>query len=252
MAIPDVNKYIRQETMPTPFCRGCGHGILLHCTLIAIDELGMDFKNMLFVSGIGCAAWIPSPHFAADTLHTTHGRPIAFATGAKLFNPNLDVVVISGDGDLLSIGGNHLIHAARRNMDIKVIMANNRVYGMTGGQLASTTPHGGITATTPEGNPERDFDGCRLVLACGAGYVARYPVAEPRKLIGVIKKALSYKGFAFVEALTTCPTHYGRMNKMPAPAEMIEEFKRICVGGTRAQVMAGDAPEGRIYIGEFV
>jgi 2-oxoglutarate ferredoxin oxidoreductase subunit beta len=252
MGIPDVKKYIRQETMPTPFCRGCGHGILLHAVLIAIDELGMDFKNMLFVSGIGCAAWIPSPHFAADTLHTTHGRPIAYATGAKLFNPKLDVVVISGDGDILSIGGNHLIHAARRNMDIKVIMANNRVYGMTGGQLASTTPHGGITATTPEGNPERDFDACRLVLACGAGYAARHSVAEPRKLIGIIKKALQYKGFAFVEAMTTCPTHYGRMNKMPVPYEMIEELKRISTPGTRAQVMAGAAPEGKIYVGEFV
>ena len=248
----DIGEYLRQEVMPTPFCKGCGHGILMHAILVAIDELGMDFGNMLFVSGIGCAAWIPSPHFAADTLHTTHGRPIAFATGAKLFNPELDVVVISGDGDLVSIGGNHLIHAVRRDLDVTVIMANNRVYGMTGGQLASTTPHGRITATTPGGNPERDFDTCRLVLACGAGYAARYSVAEPVKLRRVIKNALQHKGFSFVEAMTICPTQYGRMNKRPVPSQMIEELKSLCISGTRAQVMAGDAPEGKVYVGEFI
>lgn len=252
MTVPDARKYLREETMPTPFCSGCGHGILMQAILLAIDESGMDFGNMLFVSGIGCAAWIPSPHFAADTLHTTHGRPIAFATGAKTFNPNLDVVVISGDGDIVSIGGNHLIHAARRDTDITVIMANNRVYGMTGGQLASTTPHDGITSTTPQGNPERGFDACRLALACGAGYAARYSVAEPVNLRKAIKNALKHKGFSFVDALTICPTHYGRMNAMPTPWQMIEELKEMCVPGTRAQVMAGDAPEGKVYVGEFV
>jgi 2-oxoglutarate ferredoxin oxidoreductase subunit beta len=251
MNVPDIRKYLRGEVMPTPFCKGCGHGILMHAILIAIDELGMEFGNMLFVSGIGCAAWIPSPHFAADTLHTTHGRPIPFATGAKMFNPKLDVVVISGDGDLASIGGNHLIHAARRNTDITVIMANNRVYGMTGGQLASTTPHACITSTTPEGNPEREFDTCRLVLGCGAGCVARYSVVEPVKLRRVIRNALRYKGFSYVEALTICPTQFGRMNKMPTPFQMIEQLREVCVPGTREQVMAGDVPEGRVYVGEF-
>ena len=145
-----LEKYIRPGVKVTPFCPGCGHGILMGLILRAIDELKMDMKKMLFVSGIGCAAWIPSPHFDGDTLHTLHGRALAFATGAKLFNPDLCVMVVSGDGDLSSIGGNHLIHAARRNIDLKVICANNMIYGMTGGQVASTTPKGARTSTTTE------------------------------------------------------------------------------------------------------
>ena len=135
-----LEKYIRPGVKSTPFCPGCGHGILMGLILRAIDELKMDMNKMVFVSGIGCAAWIPSPHYDGDTLHTLHGRALAFATGVKLFNPELCVMVVSGDGDLSSIGGNHLIHAARRNIDLKVICANNMIYGMTGGQVASTTP----------------------------------------------------------------------------------------------------------------
>jgi len=142
-----VKRMIRQDMFPTPFCPGCGHGILLAAILRAIDELGCDMDEMLFVSGIGCGGWIPSPHYAADTMHVTHGRPIPFATGAKLFNPDLKVVVIGGDGDIASIGGNHLIHAARRNIDMTVICANNGIYGMTGGQVTPTTPQGARTAT---------------------------------------------------------------------------------------------------------
>src|SRR3972149_1851924 len=149
----DLEKYLRPEIKSTPFCPGCGHGILMNLILRAINELQWPMEKMLFVSGIGCAAWIPSPHFNADTLHTLHGRAIPFATGVKMFNPDLCVMVVSGDGDLTSIGGNHLIHAARRNIDLKVICANNMIYGMTGGQVASTTPKGLRTATTAEGNP---------------------------------------------------------------------------------------------------
>ena len=146
-----LDKYIRPEVFPTPFCQGCGHGILMQAILRAIDELSLDIDKMVFVSGIGCAAWIPSPHFAADTLHTLHGRPIAYATGIKLFNPSLKVVVISGDGDLAAIGGNHLIHAARRNIELSVICANNSIYGMTGGQMAPTTLPGQKTTSSPQG-----------------------------------------------------------------------------------------------------
>ena len=251
MPVPDIRKYIRPEVMPTPFCPGCGHGILMHCILIAIDELNLDFDRMVFVSGIGCAAWIPSPHFAADTLHTTHGRPVAYATGVKLYRPELDVVVISGDGDLVSIGGNHLIHAARRNIGLTVIMANNKVYGMTGGQMASTTPHGCITSTTPGGNPERDFDTCRLMLAAGAGYVARQTVAAPKDLIAAIKGALEFERFSFAEVMTNCPTHFGRMNDVPVPADMIEALKNSAVKGGRKELLTKPLPEGKFYVGRF-
>jgi 2-oxoglutarate ferredoxin oxidoreductase subunit beta len=144
-------------------------------------------NDMLFVSGIGCAAWIPSPHFNADTLHTLHGRAIAFATGAKMFNPKLTTMVISGVGDLTSIGGNHLIHAARRNTDLTVICANNMIYGMTGGQAASTSPAGSITATTTEGNIYRPFDLCRSVLRTGVVYVTWYSVTQPSSLVKATK-----------------------------------------------------------------
>jgi 2-oxoglutarate ferredoxin oxidoreductase subunit beta len=176
----DLENYLRPGVKGTPFCPGCGHGILMGLILRSIDELKMDMRKMLFVSGIGCAAWIPSPHFAGDTLHTLHGRAVAFATGAKLANPELCVLIISGDGDLSAIGGNHLIHAARRNLDLKVICANNMIYGMTGGQAAPTTPQGARTATTGQGNPYPPFDLCRLVAAAGATYVARYGVTQPQ------------------------------------------------------------------------
>ncbi|MBW1972560.1 MAG: hypothetical protein JRI44_06965, partial [Deltaproteobacteria bacterium] len=142
----DMAEYIREGIELTPFCPGCGHGILMGTLLRAVDELKLDMDKTLFVSGIGCAAWIPSPHFNADTLHTLHGRAIAFATGAKLFKPELTTIVVSGDGDITSIGGNHLIHAARRDIDMTVICANNMIYGMTGGQAASTTPVGTLSA----------------------------------------------------------------------------------------------------------
>lgn len=183
----DLGKYMRPEVKSTSFCPGCGHGILMNSILRAIDDLHLNMNDMLFVSGIGCAAWIPSPHFNADTLHTLHGRAIAFATGAKMFNPKLTTMVISGDGDLTSIGGNHLIHAARRNTDLTVICANNMIYGMTGGQAASTSPAGSITATTTEGNIYRPFDLCRSVLRTGVVYVTWYSVTQPSSLVKATK-----------------------------------------------------------------
>lgn len=247
-----ILSYIRPEVFPTPFCPGCGHGILLGAVLRAIADLGWDMDEMLFVSGIGCAAWIPSPHFAADTLHVTHGRAIAFATGAKLFNPALKVVVIGGDGDLASIGGNHLIHAARRNLDLTAICANNHIYGMTGGQVTPTTPLGIRTATTPQGNTEPPFDLCRLVAGAGATYVARYSTYHIRPLIHSLKKALTHEGFAFVEVLSPCPTQYGRRNKLPQPGEMLRLMKEKCISLQRAEGVSKEELEGKMLIGEFV
>ncbi len=144
-------KYLRREALPTALCPGCGGGTVLNAFANAVDGLKLDPKDLVVVSGIGCSAWIASPYFLADTLHTTHGRAIAFATGVKVGLPDKKVVVISGDGDLASIGGNHLIHAARRNIDVTVILVNNFIYGMTGGQVAPTTPFGAKTTTSRTG-----------------------------------------------------------------------------------------------------
>lgn len=227
-----LEQYLRTEVKGTPFCPGCGHGILLGLILRAIEGLALDMERMLFVSGIGCAAWIPSPHYRADTLHTLHGRAVAFATGAKLANKELKVVVISGDGDLASIGGNHLIHAARRGIDLTVICANNMIYGMTGGQTAPTTPTGSLTVTSPEGSTYPPFDLARLVRAAGAAYVARGAVVRPYDLIDYICRALETPAFSFVEVLSPCPTQYGRRNRQATPGAMMDHLRQTCVDRT--------------------
>ncbi|MDF1552773.1 MAG: thiamine pyrophosphate-dependent enzyme [Deferrisomatales bacterium] len=248
----DLSGYLREEVKTTPFCPGCGHGILMGAILRAIDALGLSMDEMLFVSGIGCAAWIPSPNFKADTLHTLHGRALAFATGAKLFNPKLKTLVVSGDGDLSSIGGNHLIHAARRDLDVAVICANNQIYGMTGGQVASTTPLGSLSATTPRGNPYRPFDLCRLVQAAGASYVARYAVVQPLLLQQAIQRALVTPGFGFVEALSPCPTQYGRRNRVGDVAELMKQLQGALVSREGAETLPETDRASRIVYGEFV
>ncbi len=247
-----IYSMINAQAFPTPFCPGCGHGILMNAVLRAFAELEIDLKNTLFVSGIGCAAWIPSPHFRADTLHTLHGRAIAYATGAKLFNPKLKIMVISGDGDLSSIGGNHLIHGARRNMDMTVVCANNSIYGMTGGQVASTTPRGSFTTTTPQGNPGRPFDLCRLAEAAGATFVARQTVALPIPLARTLKKAISHTGFAFVEVLSPCPTQFGRRNALRSPHEMIKTLRNNSISLEKAREMSAEDLQGKVILGEFV
>jgi 2-oxoglutarate/2-oxoacid ferredoxin oxidoreductase subunit beta len=247
-----IARLLRAQALPTPFCAGCGHGILLGALLRAIDESPWPLEQYLFVSGIGCAGWIPSPHIAADTLHVTHGRPLAFATGARIANPDLRIVVIGGDGDLASIGGNHLIHAARRNLPMAVICANNETYGMTGGQVTPTTPTGTRTATTAQGNPERPFDLVRLVEAAGATYVARYSVWHTRLLIRSIRRALAHPGFAFIEVLSPCPTQAGRRNGLASPAEMLRALAERCVPRNRALQMRSEELAGKTVIGEFV
>ena len=249
--VRELEQYLRPGIGVTTFCPGCGEAILMGLILRAIDELQLNMDEMLFVSGIGCAAWIPSPYFHADTLHTLHGRTIAFATGAKLVNPKLNVVIISGDGDLSDIGGNHLIHGARRNIDLTVICANNMNYGMTGGQVCSTTPLGAITMTTHQGNPYRPFDLCRLVKAAGAVYVARYVVTQPFALIKSLKKALQTTGFSFVEAVAPCPVQFGRRNNLGQPADMLKDIKSRCIMKDRAEKLNPEELKDRIITGEF-
>lgn len=211
-----------------------------------------DLSGFAFVSGIGCGSWIPSPHFKADSLHTTHGRALAFATGLKIARPELKVVVISGDGDLAAIGGNHLIHAARRNIDLTVICVNNYLYGMTGGQVGPTTFTGDVTTTTPYGNPERPFDLSRLVAAAGASYVARWTTAHPIQATRAIRRALEKKGFTFVEMISQCPTSYGRRMQIGGGVEMIKWFRRLPVRKRDDPIHPTTPTRDGIDLGEFV
>jgi len=247
-----LHKYMRPSAIRTANCPGCGNGILTQAILRAIDEEGLDMDDFVFVSGIGCAAWIPSPLFLADTLHTTHGRPIAFATGVKLAKPDRRVMVISGDGDLLAIGGNHFIHAARRNIDMTVVCVNNGIYGMTGGQVAPTTPIGLRTMTSPYGNIENDFDISGLATAAGATYVARWTVIQTRQITKSVRKALEHRGFSFIEVVSHCPVQFGRKTGMGSSTQMLDWLKEISVTATKASGMTPAELEGKIVVGEFV
>lgn len=245
-------KYIRPSAKITANCPGCGNGILAQGILQAIEELGFSLDAFVFVSGIGCAAWIPSPSFFADVLHTTHGRPIAFGIGVKVALPHKRVMVISGDGDLTAIGGNHLIHAARRNIEMTVFCVNNGIYGMTGGQVAPTTPLGLTTVTTPYGNVENPFDLCELVKGAGASFVARWTTYHPRQLVKTAKKAIQKKGFAFVEVLSQCPVEFGRKTGMGTAVQMLEWYKTKSVTLARAKGMSAEELHDKIVVGEFV
>ncbi|RLF83080.1 2-oxoacid:ferredoxin oxidoreductase subunit beta [Thermococci archaeon] len=245
-------KYLRKEALPTALCPGCGGGTVLNAFANAIDQLGIDPRDLVVVSGIGCSAWIASPYFLADTLHTTHGRAIAYATGVKVGLPDKKVVVISGDGDLAGIGGNHLIHAARRNIDITVILVNNFIYGMTGGQVAPTTPFGAITTTSPYRNVEHPLNIAETVTSAGASYVARWTTFHVYQLIESIKRALSVKGFALVEAISQCPVQFGRRNRMKTPTEMLRWFQKNSVPLSKARNMSPNELEGKIVVGELV
>lgn len=249
--------YLRQ---PTAFCPGCGHGIFMNAFLRAASALPLDFDRTVFVSGIGCGAWVPSPHFLADTLHVTHGRAVAFAAGIQQARPDLHVIVISGDGDLANIGGNHLIHAARRQIPIKIFCLNNWLFGMTGGQVSATTPRAARTTTTPAGSPDPPFDLVRLALGAGAPFAARWPVSLPRQLAHGIQHALQEPGFAFVEVLSTCPTHFGRINdhllpkgepSQTIPWRMLEWLRRHCIEREKAAGLPPEERAGQILIGEW-
>lgn len=251
MSETGIKKFMRD--IPLPFCPGCGDVTIMSNFLNAVKELGYeDLKKFVFCSGIGCAAWIPSPHFIADTIHTTHGRSIPVAMGVKLVRPELKVVVFGGDGDLTGIGLSHLIHAARRNVDLTVIMVNNMIYGMTGGQVAPTTPVKSKTTTTPYGSFERPIDATRLVVEAGASYAARWTTAHQEKLKEAIKKGLKMKGFAFIEAVSHCPTAFGRRVGLKSIVNILDWFKENSVPIEKVGEMSEKDLEGKIVIGEFV
>lgn len=218
-------KYIRESMYPSIFCTGCGVGNVINYSMRALDALALDMDRVALVSGIGCSSRIPG-YIRADALHTTHGRALAVATGIKTANPDLTVVVFTGDGDCAGIGGNHLIHAARRNVDLSVFCINNYTYGMTGGQVSPTTPQHGMSTTTPYGNVEEPFDLCRLVSGAGAAYVARWCVGYPYEIVDAMTKAIGKKGFGFVELLVPCPTGYGKHNRVEEGRESWTWYKQ--------------------------
>lgn len=207
-----LDDLLRIDRIPHIWCPGCGIGTAFSSSLIAMRESGIDLEKTVMVSGIGCSGR-GAGYVNLDSYHTTHGRAIPFATGMKLANPELNMVVFSGDGDLFAIGGNHFIHAARRNVDLTVICVNNFNYGMTGGQVAATTPHMAKTTTTPVGNPDTPFNLPLLAYASGATYVARWTILHTRDLTESIEEALLNRGFSFIEVLSPCPINYGRRNR---------------------------------------
>ncbi len=219
-----VRDYLRERFMPHIWCPGCGNGIVMNNLIRAIEELGWNKNDIVMVTGIGCSARI-SGYLDFHTLHTIHGRALAFATGLKLARPELNVIVPMGDGDATAIGGNHLIHAARRNIDIAAIIMNNQIYGMTGGQYSPLSGYGAKATTAPYGNIDQAFDIVELAKASGATFVARTTTYHVKSMIEIFEKALTHKGFSVVEVLTQCPTYYGRKNKIGDAVDLMNYFK---------------------------
>ena len=244
-------KYLREERLPHIWCEGCGNGIILNCFAQALDDLNIDMDKLTVVSGIGCIGRIAG-YIKCDSFHTTHGRPIALATGIKLANPRLTIAVISGDGDLFAIGGNHFIHAARRNVDMTVICANNFNYGMTGGQFGPTTPLDSYTTTTPYGSIEHPFNLVHLAAAAGAVYVARWTALHVRRLTESVKKALQKKGFKFIEVISPCPEIFGRRNRLGSATDIMDRYRKISQVRHRFDPSEAGITEDRIVVGEFI
>lgn len=245
-----IDKYIRKEMFPHIWCPGCGNGIVLGALIRAIDALNWDRDKIVMVSGIGCSSRITG-YVDFCTMNTTHGRALPFATGIKMANPDLKVIVVMGDGDCSAIGGNHFIHACRRNIDITAIVINNMIYGMTGGQYSPLTPTGHFGSTAPYGNIDQTFDLSKLATAAGASYVARSTVFNARQSIPLMKKALLKKGFSVLEMISTCPVSYGKVNKKKSPVELLKWVKSIAVSKTGWEKLSEEDREEKIVIGEF-
>jgi 2-oxoglutarate ferredoxin oxidoreductase subunit beta len=244
-------KYIRYDTFPNQWCPGCGNGVVLKTIAMALDELNIDPNDVVVVSGIGCSGRM-STFFNTNTLHTTHGRPLTFATGIKMAQPDKTVIVISGDGDATSIGGNHLIHAARRNIGIKLILINNGIYGMTGGQVSPTTIANFYTETTPYGNFEPNFDVVDLLKGARASFIARESAFRLVKLKQTIRKSFEHDGFSTVEVLSNCHVNLGRRNKMRKALDMKKFLEEVTYPIERADKMTEEEKAGKYPLGIFV
>lgn len=245
------DKYLRKEKMKTMWCPGCGNGIVLQQLIRALDESGIDPDKTVIISGIGCSSRAVN-YINLDCMHTNHGRALAFATGVKMANPDLNVIVITGDGDNASIGGNHFIHACRRNIDITVICINNSNYGMTGGQYSPTTPIGSFTKTSVYGSYEPPFDLCKLAESAGATYVARSSTYQPVIMKNMILKGMKHHGLSFIDCASDCPSLYGRLNKKGDGANMMLAWKDRLVSIAQAEKMTKQELEGKVVFGEFI
>lgn len=245
-----IAKHLRTERLPHIWCPGCGHGILMRDVCQAIDNLNLDKEKVTIVSGIGCSSRAAG-YMNYNTLHTTHGRAIAFATGIKMAKPEMTVIVITGDGDAAAIGGNHLIHACRRNIDLTVVVFNNNIYGMTGGQYSPTTPTGEKGTTAPYGNIDGAFDLPVLAQAAGATYTARGDCFHVPQTIKLIENGIKNHGFSFIDATSICPTYYGRKNKKGSAVNMMHWQENNCISKTKAEKLSKEELASKLVIGEF-
>lgn len=245
------DQYLRLKKFPHIWCPGCGDGIALKSILRSIETLGWEKNDIVMVSGIGCSSRTPG-YVDFNTLHTTHGRAIPFATGVKMAKPHLHVIVVSGDGDAMAIGGNHFIHAARRNIDITVFLFNNHIYGMTGGQVSPATPLGKRASTAPHGAIDPPFDIVEVAKGCGATYVARGTTYHVPGLDKLLTNALTKKGFSVVEIMSPCPTSYGRYNKLGTPVNMHQLLKDGAVQLKKWGQMSEEEKVDKFPIGVFV
>ncbi len=247
-----IHKYLRHnKKFPHVWCPGCSNGIVLGAIIRAIDELKIERDDIAMVSGIGCSSRMPV-YVDFNTLHSLHGRAIPFATGIKFFKPHMKVIVVTGDGDSTAIGGNHFIHAARRNIDITVVIVNNNIYGMTGGQYSPCTPHDDVATTMPYGNIDNTFDICKLAIGAGASFVGRTTAYHAIEAQQMIKKAVSHNGFSVVEVVSACPVIYGRLNKKGGAPEMMTEMKENSITLKGIDKLPADKKEGKIIRGIFI
>ncbi len=246
-----IHGYLRHnKKFPHVWCPGCSNGIVLGSIIRAIEDLKLDRDNIVMVSGIGCSSRMPV-YVDFNTLHTLHGRAIAFATGVKMFKPHMKVIVVTGDGDCTAIGGNHFIHAARRNIDLTVVLVNNNIYGMTGGQYSPTTPTGDFATTSPYGNIDPVFNICDLAIGAGASFVSRTTAYHAIESQNFIKQAISHPGFSLVEVVSTCPVIYGRLNKKGGAPEMMKNFKENSLLVKPGEVLPPEKTDGKILRGIF-
>jgi len=243
----DLRAYLREEAMPNVWCPGCGHGNAMTALARAFEMAQLDLDDVVVVGGIGCASRMPF-FLDANTMHTTHGRALAFATGIKLARPELTVLAVMGDGDALAIGGNHLIHACRRNIDLTALILNNGIYGMTGGQAAPTTPQGFRSTTSMLGSIEAPFDAVELALAAGATYVARTTTFDFDEMPRMIEAALRHPGFALVEVVSQCPTYFGRLNRLGQGRALLDYEKDMT---EPLEVASREQLVGKLPIGVF-
>ncbi len=247
-----IHKYLRHDKkFPHVWCPGCGIGIMLGALIRAIDRIGYEKDEIVLVSGIGCSSRLPV-YVDFNTLHTTHGRALTFATGIKLAKPHLKVIVIMGDGDAVAIGGNHFIHAARRNIDLTALILNNSIYGMTGGQSSPTTPPGMRSTTTVYTNIEQAFNISELAATSGASFVARGTVYHARLLDSLMEKAFQKRGFSVVEVISHCHVQFGRQNRLGTAVEMMEQQRDRAVTVEKAAKMKEEELRDKIVIGVLI